>query len=510
MREFHTIKSIYGNLKDFEVKELRRKLSTSSNGVESHKISIKYLEILANKPDLSLIEAQKKLYNKINVSAFRKLNQRLLDKIIDVLTYKEIVELNESYDERAKNIFVQEKKLLLADMFRYRGLFNLSDELLDQIINNVKTYECYEVLIFALYKKRIRLPGTDSIEEIKIIDADILKYQKYSLLLSYVKKLYTNLVLMHNNSELKRTIHEYKIAIKKIDSILIKVDSFTFKFYSSMINAQFKSMMGDDVNAAKGLIELLEGLKDSIVYSNNRYGTILMNISLYKRNSHEYNEAQFYLNESAKYLSRINETKVIVYYQNAVLNYMYGDLLKTQYFIKLISNLIVEKIDLRMKNRIYFFYIINLFVSGRYQEALLHLISFKHKSKNDISLEIEKKILQFMTVIELAKYDHADRIYDLLRKEKNGFATSDFRLFSNKHTHFLIGRLKKVGYDFSLLTKKDIEVLDSLSNETSIKGDYLIPFTPWFKSKLKNIPYDHSAAMKEMRKKYKAEQIELA
>lgn len=509
MKEFQTIKSIYNNLKDFEIKELRRKLSSSSNGLESHKISMKYLEILANKPDLSLIDAQKKLYNKINVSAFRKLNQRLLDKIIDVLTYKEIVELNESYDERAKNIFVQEKKLLLVDLFRYRGLFNLSDELLDQIINNVKAYECYEVLIFALYKKRLRLPGSDSIEEIKIIDVELVKYHKYSLLLSYVKKLYTNLVLMHNNAEFKSTIYEYKIAIKKVDSIKTKVDSLTLKFYSSMINAQFKSMMGDDENAAKELIELLEALKSSIVYSNNRYGTILLNIALYKRNSHEYHEAQFYLNESAKYLSRINETKVIVYYQNAILNYIYGDLIKTQYFIKLMSSLIIEKVDLRMKNRIYFFYIINLFVSGKYQEALLHLISFKHKSKNDISLESEKKILQLMTVIELAKYDHADRIYDLLRKEKNGFDTSDFKLLSNKHAHFLIGRLKKVGYDFSLLNKRDVEMLDSLSTETEIKGDYLIPFTSWFKSKLKNVPYDHSAAMKEMRRKYKAEQSEL-
>ncbi len=52
-------------------------------------------------------------------------------------------------------------------------------------------------------------------------------------------------------------------------------------------------------------------------------------------------------------------------------------------------------------------------------------------------------------------------------------------------------------------------MLDSLSTETEIKGDYLIPFTSWFKSKLKNVPYDHSAAMKEMRRKYKAEQSEL-
>ncbi len=194
MKEFQTIKSIYNNLKDFEIKELRRKLSSSSNGLESHKISMKYLEILANKPDLSLIDAQKKLYNKINVSAFRKLNQRLFDKIIDVLTYKEIVELNENNHERAKNRIVPKKRKVASIMtfFRYRGLFNLSDELLDQIIDNVKAYECYEVLIFALYKKRLRLPGSDSIEEIKIIDVELVKYHKYSLLLSYVKKLYTN------------------------------------------------------------------------------------------------------------------------------------------------------------------------------------------------------------------------------------------------------------------------------------------------------------------------------
>ena len=70
--------------------------------------------------------------------------------------------------------------------------------------------------------------------------------------------------------------------------------------------------------------------------------------------------------------------------------------------------------------------------------------------------------------------------------------------------------LKKVGYDFSLINKKEIENFEKMSSEFKIKGDFLIPFTPWFKSKLKNVPYDHSAAMREMRRNYKAEKLEMA
>ena len=75
--------------------------------------------------------------------------------------------------------------------------------------------------------------------------------------------------------------------------------------------------------------------------------------------------------------------------------------------------------------------------------------------------------------------------------------------------------LSRFGYDFKRTASQiegHFELIDSISTDNyfDYRSTYLIPFTSWFKSKLKNIPYDHSAAMKEMRKKYKAEQIELA
>ena len=55
----------------------------------------------------------------------------------DILSSKDIIELNDQYDERAKEIFILEKKLMLVDLLRFRGLFNVSNELLSQIINSV-------------------------------------------------------------------------------------------------------------------------------------------------------------------------------------------------------------------------------------------------------------------------------------------------------------------------------------------------------------------------------------
>ncbi len=510
MKEFQSVKSIFNNLKDFEVRELRKKLLGKSNANDSQKISLKYLDFLANSVDISLMDVQLKLYNKLNLSAFRKLNQRLFDKMLDVVSNNELIELNDSYDDRAKIIFALERKLLLVDLFRFRGLFKLSDEILNQVISSSKEYECFEILIYALYKKRIRFPGTDSNEEIKLLDKDLSKYQKFSLSLSYIKKIYTDLILLHSRCEVGKTISEYRLAMKKVDSLELKINSYTLRFYSSMIKAQYFSMNGNNSKAGQILIELLDSVNGTLLFSNNRYGTIMLNIALYKRNAHEFNQANLYLNEASKYLNRIKETKVVLYYQNAVLNFISGDLNKSNYYGKLISNLEIEKIDVSLKNRIYFLFILNLFVAGKYQEALLHLSTFKIKNRADLSLEIEKKILQLMTTIELAKYDHADKIFDLLRKSKFVFTSSDFRLFSNKKIIFLLSCLKNVGYDFSSLSKKDLDSFNSFLKEDIMKDDFLIPFTAWFKSKLKNVPYDHSAAMKEMRKKYKAEQIELA
>lgn len=163
MKEFQTVKLIFNDLKTFEIRELRRKIQGSGTTIDSSKISLLYINILANKIDLSSEAAQYKLYNKLNVVAFRKLNQRLLNKMYDLLSSKDMIEINDQYDERAKEIFVLEKKLMIVDLLRFRGIFSVSDELLNQIISSVKIYENYEILIFALQKKRFWLPGTDSI-----------------------------------------------------------------------------------------------------------------------------------------------------------------------------------------------------------------------------------------------------------------------------------------------------------------------------------------------------------
>ncbi len=74
--------------------------------------------------------------------------------------------------------------------------------------------------------------------------------------------------------------------------------------------------------------------------------------------------------------------------------------------------------------------------------------------------------------------------------------------------------LSKFGFDFkrtAIQCGSQLDLVDSnsIDNYFDYRSPYLIPFTSWFKSKLKNVPYDHSAAMKEMRRKYKAEQSEL-
>lgn len=510
MKEFQTTKLIFNDLKSFEVKELRKRIQGSLSIYDNSKISLQYLDVLANNIELSADTAQYKLYNKLNVVAFRKLNQRLLSKMFDILSSKDIIEFNEQYDERSKEIFILEKKLMMVDLLRFRGIFSVSDGLLNQIIYSGKMYENYEILIFALQKKRLWLPGTNSILEKDGIDKEIIKYQKYSLSLSYTKKIYTDLILMHNNSEAKNIVTAYKNGIRKVETISKKIHSLTLNFYSSQIKAQYLSLIGRDDEAAGILIKLTEAIKNSLVFTKNRVGTILLNIALYKRNCYKFSEAQMYLTEATKFLSRIDETKVVLYYQNAVFNFIVGDLIKSQYFIKLLTSLDTTKLDVRLKNRIYYFFLLNLFVQGKSKEAFEHIEKIKNHFKHNVGLEIEMKILQIMISIDLEQYDKVDRLLEVYRKKPVYIANLNLFPFSIKPIFILFNSLRKVGYDFNSLTKKDMNLYEKFSEDYNLKGDFLIPFTPWFKSKLKNVPYDHSAAMREMRKNYKAEKYEMA
>ncbi|MBL0031937.1 MAG: hypothetical protein IPP27_07085 [Bacteroidetes bacterium] len=342
------------------------------------------------------------------------------------------------------------------------------------------------------------------------IDEEIIKYQKYSLSLSYTKKIYTDLILMHNNSNIDNILQAYKMGLKKVELISRRISSLTLNYFYSLIESQYLSLKGKDDEAAIVLIKLIDSIKNSLVFTKNRLGSVLLNIALYKRNAFRFSETQMFLTEASKYLSRIDETKIILYYQNAIFNYILGDLKKSQYFIKLMTSLNTVKLDNKLKNRIYFFYIIDLFVNCKFKESFDHLEKIKSNFKHDNSLEIEKKILQLMVAIELELYDRVDRMLDVIRKKSNLKSEQNLLHFSSKSMFKIFYSLKKVGYDFSLINKKEIENFEKMSSEFKIKGDFLIPFTPWFKSKLKNVPYDHSAAMREMRRNYKAEKLEMA
>lgn len=152
MIDLEDYRNLIVNLSQYERREVYNRLK--QHDTLNKDKSLKLFEIINGSQDLEAFSIQMLLYGGENNAAFKKLISRSIEKILDAYLLKDSIEINERYDTRAKDIFLLERQMNIAEMLRYRGFFRLSENRLDKIIAQSKYYEHYDILLHALEKRR--------------------------------------------------------------------------------------------------------------------------------------------------------------------------------------------------------------------------------------------------------------------------------------------------------------------------------------------------------------------
>ena len=195
------------------------------------------------------------------------------------------------------------------------------------------------------------------------------------------------------------------------------------------------------------------------------------------------------------------QNNIIIFEQFIISYFFSGNISKARYYLTLIfQDLKVKENQFNVKLD-YYLLVIN-FILGNYNEnqKLLATISRSHKSFN---IKFEIRVIEIINLIELNKYDLADSNIESLKKFMIRYGGELIRKNKAQVVVKIFSNLAKGGYSFNSVFRSNL-ILFNLLTEFNKKFDFneyeMIPFHEWFDSKVKNVPYNHTEAMKRLKK----------
>lgn len=517
MNEFLKLRELILSLSKVELKFLKKSFDHFVSGNNDSQLSF-LLKLILRDYEIEYIDSVNKIYGFDNKVAFKKLCQRLSEKIMDCLISKELLSNENLHSERNRELFQIKRKFLYYDILSIHGLTNLAIMNLNQIIKGCKELEYYDYLLIALNTKLIRLSRRSGIKQFAKLDEEIAHYNRCNLALNrstYLLAYYTS-QKNSGDSVLKKDILKEEIC--KLESELEKVKSNRLK--SSLFYLKGILYSSDDQfeKTKENFYAFYHHLKHSSmrINKNNDLLNCLLNICEFEIKTFEFKRALHYFNE-------INNLKVVNKFNLDIINEMkflcflsIGEISSATLFLsKIIEDNDEFDSTVLHNDRLSYYYSIISFIEGDFKSCLNYLSSINSIDKKFSNWNLCIRLLMILCFIELEKLILVESHLENLRKfldSKNDIPQlkKEFKLVVK-----ILSHLSRNGYNFkqtSIEMGKYLEQINSLKqiSHFDFRSPNLIPFTPWFKSKLKNVPYDHSAAMREMRKNYKAEKYEMA
>jgi hypothetical protein len=507
MNKLQELKKLLNSLSNNEFRDLYQGLKIKTVNYNKD-TSLKILDILNKNPQIESTELQNLVYGKLNTNAINKILARISSRIYDSFILRENIESNELYDNRARDIFSLEKELLISEILRYRGLFNLSNEKIDNVIYLCKYYEHYDILLTALEKKKRWLYPKDD-QKLKIkLENEINIYSNESVLYRQSVDIYFKTLKFSfeefdtkNKSSLIRYLHKVTSNYEKSNSNLIKL-------YMYYVKIQYYRFLLQHKKALQLVDELIEHISNSKnIYSKVRLGNALLNKGVFYRYCFSYDLSIQYILESKRYLSDQKQNNILIY-EHLILTYLFqANLVKLKYYLSIFEKEYIadDTIPAHVNTYNYYKGLLCIFI-GDYVQAYIYLNNAI--VGNEIYLmNLECRILMIIVLIETAKFDLADNVIENMRKYFSRFNNLKFNFRSKELALRILTKLSLNSYNFQIVENNEKVLIKELENmlHTYCFHNYeILLFHEWFASKVKGIPYDHAEAMKKLKKLNKA------
>ena len=486
MKNFNSLINLINKLGEEEVKSLNKFLKYYNE--KNNNKSSRLFEIILNSKEYNLINIQKQLYDKVNWQAYNKLIDRLKDKILEVLLFNSNIS-REEYPERIRVIFELKKKLILCDVLSFKGLRDDADLLCRKIIAKADKYELYDIVMNSLIIRQRFVNIRKKEKEVNNIQKGIqiaeLKYK--SLLNSQI--VYNKILnIISNSPDSIIFINDLKSSIDQIELELKINNSDTVSYYLYFLKTELYQIEEKFEEASISLLKIENLLSKKSVYSENRKGTTLLNISNNNIYLKKYKESIQFAEKAKKYFPNNVYNQALVDENLFYANFYLNNLDISTKIIKGLVNLPSANNILFSISKWNYFEAVIDFLNNKFQVSIFKLNNIVEMDKDKEGWNINKRLLIIMSRIELKEYESADLQVNSLEKFiKRSLQKRDISLRYIFILRILI-KLINSNYNFKIVyenRKKYFQLIasDDINFKWRIKSPELIKFDNWFLSK---------------------------
>ncbi len=431
----------------------------------------------------------------VSLKNLRSLRSHLFNKILDCINHESFIN-NDEIDDLEKTSIQLRKKLISARILLRKGdadFKDVTEHLLNEIIEEAKKIQSYPVLIEALTIKKYRLNIRNGIEKFESVQKEINHYFNCYIATNkandYYHKLIINKSFISTNTD-EEYSQQLQLAISDLEKEYASTGAIDILYFLYYLKLEYAHHTGTYEDAIDVCLEMLNSMRNfPSLYRKERIGYIYDNLAQCQIYLEEYDNALQTIQEAQKHYKPHSFAALISREVEFYANFYNKTYERARELCQLMLQHPKSDTGEFRHDRIIYYAACVDFALGKYNEALKKCTQSLEIRKDKAGWEIALRTLTIMCQIELGHIDAAIAGIEALRKHLSR-NTGKYPIKQRDELIYkALCEFEKTGFECFELTPKNEKILIELSaNNTSASwqkySPELIPFHQWLEKRI--------------------------
>lgn len=423
------------------------------------------------------------------------LKTNLFAKVLEAITQDKYISNTELFNQNDIVSFILRKKLLVCKVSIRISNSDKTETiqlLLDEIIDEAKEFELFEILVEALNTKKFFIGNRKGLAEFDKLNNEIEFAADCNWALTHANDFYFKLIL---NNDFVKALTKNEVddlivsAIKQMEDDYKRTKSEQINYYLHIMRFAYAERQKDydaAIEFCNKLVAILK--KHKAIRRNERMGFVHDNLSFFKTFQGKYADAVKDVKHAQKYYIENSLNHAVSKEHEFSLHFYNQDYEAANKCLNaLLSHSQIDTGEFRRSKYTYYRACV-YFAEKNFREALLLLNESLEIEKDKSRWNISLRILNIMIFIELNKIDEASTSLEALRKYMERTGKTDEVRPRDVLIVKLLRELEKNNFEPQTDNKAASKMLQQLSEKDSdTSWEYfsseLLPFHEWLEKK---------------------------
>ncbi len=467
-----------------------------SGNKEKNKVYQLFIHLL-NTPEATYQETRRHFGISVDKKSFDQLCRRLKEKLIESLILDINIKRKDAYSDWHACRMDIRKKFMQAFILISRGVEKESFGLFHKIVERAKMFELYSELHEVLHWMRNELGLREGEETYDKYTADLEFYRYCNEAVFRARDIYYRYFIKEEGKHQAREeqLATIKAAISELTEMYQKTTSANVGYYLYLLKMEYSNAQQQYDESCKiglRLIDLIE--KNPAIYMDTRLGVVYSELAENYQYLGDYQQSLQYAQKALEFVPPQSFSFEVVKEIEFRAHFYAGNYQQAQQILVDTERAIGKKGAAIQRWKREYFKATLLFTQNKFKASLQMFNTFKKWTKDTENWNVWVRIMTIMNLVELEKYDLADRNIEALRK----YIQRTHRTTPVKERYLIISRLllqlEKRSFNFEEVMGSHGHYIDHLEAKEDklcweIKTPEFILFHQWFVAKLQQIPY---------------------